>query len=203
MTRRLFETFSFSFARHAVFVGLLLVASAASAARMAGQNFDDRIRLADTDLVLNGVGLRGVLMLKGYAAGLYLTGKARTPEQVLAQRGAKRVQMKMLIDVEAKEFVKAFDVGMRRNNSEAERLAMRDRMAQFNRDVGLIGGVKKGDVIDLDFIPARGLLLSLNGRPRGEPIAGEDLYAGLLKIFIGEQPVDKKLKAGLLGAAQP
>ena len=206
MTHRLFDSFSratVTSTRHAVFVGLLMLASAASAARLAGQNFDERIRLANTDLVLNGVGLRGVLMLKGYTAGLYLVSKARTPEQVLAQKGAKRVQMKMLIDVETKEFVKAFDVGMQRNNTEAEQLAMRDRMAQFNRDVALIGAVKKGDVIDLDFIPARGLLLSLNGQPRGEPIAGEDLYAGLLKIFIGERPVDKKLKAGMLGVPLP
>jgi hypothetical protein len=198
-----FDRFSPSTIRRAVFVGLLLVASAASAARLAGQNFDDRIRLANTDLVLNGIGLRGVLMLKGYTAGLYLVSKARTAEQVLALKGAKRVQMKMLIDVETKEFVKAFDVGMQRNNTEAEQLAMRERMAQFNHEVALIGAVKKGDVIDLDFIPARGLLLSLNGQPRGEPIAGDDLYAGLLKIFIGERPVDKKLKAGMLGLPVP
>ncbi len=206
MTHRSFDWFSrasFTAARRTVFVGLLMLASAASAMRLAGQNFDDRIRLADTDLVLNGVGLRGVLMLKGYTAGLYLVSKARTPEQVLALKGAKRVQMKMLIDVETKEFVKAFDVGMRRNNTETEQLAMRDRMAQFNHDVALIGAVKKGDVIDLDFIPSRGLLLSLNGQPRGEPIAGEDLYASLLKIFIGERPVDKKLKAGMLGLPVP
>lgn len=206
MTHRSFDWFSrasFTAACRTVFVGLLMLASAASAMRLAGQNFDDRIRLADTDLVLNGVGLRGVLMLKGYTAGLYLASKARTPEQVLALKGAKRVQMKMLIDVETKEFVKAFDVGMRRNNTETEQLAMRDRMAQFNHDVALIGAVKKGDVIDLDFIPSRGLLLSLNGQPRGEPIAGEDLYASLLKIFIGERPVDKKLKAGMLGLPMP
>jgi Chalcone isomerase-like len=203
MTLRCFDRISLTPLRRALFAGLLLAASVASAARLAGQNFDDHIRLANTDLVLNGVGLRGVLMLKGYTAGLYLVSKARTPEQVLAVKGAKRVQMKMLIDVETKEFVKAFDVGMQRNNTEAEQAAMRERMVQFNREVALIGAVKKGDVIDLDFIPSRGLLLSLNGQPRGEAIAGEDLYAGLLKIFIGERPVDKKLKAGMLGLPVP
>ena len=34
---------------------------------------------------------------------------------------------------------------------------------------------------------------------KGEALPGEDLYAGLLKIFIGTRPVDTKLKAGLLG----
>ena len=186
-----------------VLVGLVLACSAASAASIAGVNFEDRIRLADTDLVLNGTGLRAVLMFKGYAAGLYLLKKARTPEQVLATPGAKRVQMKMLLDVEAKEFVKAIDVGIKRNSNEAQQTALKDRMAQFDRNVAQIGTVKKGDVVNLDFIPARGLLLTLNGQPRGEPIAGDDLYAGVLKIFIGELPVDKKLKAGLLGTPTP
>ena len=129
-------------------------------------NFEDRIRLADTDLVLNGTGLRAVLMFKGYAAGLYLLKKARTPEQVLATPGAKRVQMKMLLDVEAKEFVKAIDVGIKRNSSEAQQAALKDRMAQFDRNVAQIGTVKKGDVVNLDFIPARGWPLSVSSKPR-------------------------------------
>ena len=49
----------------------------AQAAVIEGQHFDDRIRLADTELVLNGVGLRAVAWLKGYAAGLYLRAEGR------------------------------------------------------------------------------------------------------------------------------
>ena len=180
---------------------LLGVSALASAARIGGVGFDERVRLADAELLLNGVGLRAVLTFKGYAAGLYLPERATTPAQVLATPGPKRVQMKMMVDVPTKEFVKAFDVGMKRNHTEAEHQALQERMLQFDRNVTLIGAVKKGDVIDLDFLPPRGLVLRINGQPRGEPIPGEDLYAGLLKIFIGERPVDKKLKAGLLGAA--
>ncbi|MDH4290227.1 MAG: chalcone isomerase family protein, partial [Aquincola sp.] len=33
----------------------------------------------------------------------------------------------------------------------------------------------------------------------GDPVAGEDLYAALLLCFLGDRPVDKELKAGLLG----
>jgi Chalcone isomerase-like len=191
----------FTVLKRALFAALLFATLGASAARIADQNFDDRIRLADTDLVLNGVGLRAVLWLKGYAAGLYLTQKATTPAQVLATKGPKRVQMKMMLEVEAKEFTKAFDVGMKRNNTEAEQAAMKDRMEQFDRNIELIGKVKKGDVVNLDFVPGQGLILSVNGQPRGTPVPGEDIYAGVLKCFIGELPVDKNLKAGLLGAA--
>jgi hypothetical protein len=185
-------------------LGLALWLAAAAvpsqAASIAEQQFEDRVRVANTELVLNGLGLRAVAWLKGYAAGLYLTAKADTAAGVLATKGPKRVQMKMMVEVDAKEFVKAFNKGIERNLSTAEQEAVRDRAGQFSRAVAAIGKLKKGDVVDLDFLPARGLLLSLNGAARGQPIPGEDLYSGLLKIFIGERPVDDSLKAGLLGA---
>lgn len=178
---------------------LLSAAVGVQAAVIEGQHFDDRIRLADTELVLNGVGLRAVAWLKGYAAGLYIAQKATTPEAVVAVKGPKRIRMKMMVEVESKEFVKAFDKGMKRNLSEADFAALTDRMAKFDAMVNALVKLKKGDVVDLDYLPSRGLVLSLNGVAKGEALPGEDLYAGLLKIFIGTRPVDTKLKAGLLG----
>lgn len=185
-----------------LFALLLLLATAfgAHAARIEDQTFDDRISLANTELQLNGLGLRAVAWLKGYAAGLYLVEKATTPAAVLAQKGPKRVQLKLMVDVDSKEFVKAFGKGMRRNHSEAEQAVLRERMARFDAIVTALGKLKKGDVVDLDWLPGQGMRLALNGRPRGEMLPGEDLYAGLLKIFIGRDPVDTRLKAGLLGS---
>ena len=180
---------------------LLVVSLGAQAAVIEGQQFDDRIRLADAELVLNGVGLRAVAWFKGYAAGLYLGRKARTADAALAEQGPKRVRMKLMVEVEAKEFAKAFDKGMKRNLSAAEREALADRIERFDRTVLALGVLKKGDVVDLDWLPARGLVLSVNGKPRGEPFAGEAFYAAILKIFIGADPVDENLKAGLLGQA--
>lgn len=185
--------------RHLLAALLLSVSAAIPAATIEGQRFDDRIRLADVDLALNGVGLRAVAWLKGYAAGLYLPQKASTPAAVIAQKGPKRIQLKMMVDVGSEEFRKAWDKGMTRNHSAAEYEPMRERIARFSATIGAIGKLKKGDVIDLDFLPGKGLQLSLNGKPRGEPLPGEDLYAGLLKIFVGNVPVDARLKAGLLG----
>jgi Chalcone isomerase-like len=179
---------------------LLLASFSATAARIDQFSFDDRVRLAGSELVLNGVGLRSVAWLKGFAAGLYLREKASSPAGALAQLGPKRLQMKMILEVETKEFIKAFDKSLNRNNTEAERAALKDRVAQFDRILEQIGVIRKGDVVNLDFIPGQGLILSVNGSPRGRPVAGEDLYASLLKVFIGDRPVDKKLKAGLLGA---
>ena len=176
----------------------LLMGTSASAAEVDGHRFDDRIRVADTDLVLNGIGFRAVLMFKAYAAALYLTEKADKPAGVLAVKGAKRIQIKMLLDVDAKEFSKAVNVGIPRNSTEEETAALKDRMDQFDLSIDAIGKIRKGDMVTLDFVPGKGLVFSLNGVVKGRPIAGADFYAGVLRIFIGDKPVDQKLKAGLL-----
>lgn len=167
--------------------------------RIEGQTFEAQVRLADAELRLNGVGLRATAWIKGYAAGLYLRRKTASAAEVLAMPGPKRLQMRMLLDVPADEFVKAFEKGVTRNTPAGDLPGLRDRMQQFDRLISGIGKVRKGDVVDLDFVPERGLVLSLNGKPRGEAIPGEDLYAGLLRIFIGERPADRELKTGLLG----
>ena len=182
-------------------VTLFCVAAAlgAQAATISGQRFDDRIRLADTELQLNGLGLRAEVWLEGYAAGLYLPVKTTQVAEAIAEPGPKRLRLKMMLDVPAKEFNKAVVKGVGRNSSPAEQDAVRERIDRFMALITAAGTVKKGDTIDLDFLPDRGLLLSINSRPQGEAIAGADVYAAVLRIFLGERPVDRELKAGLLG----
>jgi Chalcone isomerase-like len=187
---------------------LLCVAAAAALApgvraappiKVEGYTFAGQARLADTTLELNGAGYRAVAWLKGYAAGLYLPRRATTPAQVLAMPGPKRLQLRMLQDVETEEFVKAFDKGIARNTPAADVTRLAERMARFDAQLRALRKVAKRDVVDLDFVPGTGLQMSVNGKPRGEPLPGDDLYAALLRIFIGDKPTDPELKVGLLG----
>lgn len=186
-------------AASAVVAVALLPTLARAQVRIEGQTFDATARVAEAPLVLNGVGLRAVAWFKGYAAGLYLPAKAATPAQVLASTGAKRLQLRLLQDVPAAEFVKAIDKGIARNSAAAAQPALNERRLQFDAQVQALGQVKKGDLVNLDFVPGRGLVFTHNGQPRGDAIPGDDFYAAVLGIFIGERPVDDRLKAGLLG----
>jgi Chalcone isomerase-like len=174
-------------------------AQAAPAVKVEGTTFPGEATVGAQALQLNGVGLRAVAWFKGYAAGLYVRERVRSTEQVLALSGAKRLQMRMLVEVDTEEFVKAFNKGVTRNTRPSDLSALTERMQRFDVVVRAIGKVRKRDVIDLDWLPGHGLQLALNGQPCGAPIPGEDLYAALLRIFIGEKPVDAELKLGLLG----
>jgi len=176
------------------------VAPAFAQLKIAGQTFEGSASVGGSTLVLNGVGVRAVAWIQGYAAGLYLAEKTGAAEQAMAMAGAKRIRMVMLQEVSTEEFVKAIDKGIGRNMPESVQPVLAERRAKFDTQVRAVGNVKKGDVVNLDFVPAQGLLFVLNGQVRGEPIPGADFYAAVLSIFLGDKPVDKKLKAGLLGA---
>ena len=165
-----------------------------------GIPFDNALQLQGADLVLNGVGVRAVAWIKGYAAALYLTQRSTQVDAVLSAPGPKRLRLHMLMDVPASEFSKAFDKGVRRNVAPAELPRLQARIERFEAVIAALKTVHKGDVVDLDFDPTKGLVFQLNGTLRGESLPGADFYAAVLKSFIGEQPYDKGLRAGLLGA---
>jgi hypothetical protein len=56
--------------------------------------------------------------------------------------------------------------------------------------------------VALDFDPQGGTRVSLNGKELGKPIAGADFYRALLRVWLGDQPVQDSLKRALLGAPQ-
>ena len=190
--------------RRALLLSALLVAVGAQAQDaprlIEGQAFAGHMSVAGTELRLNGTGLRAVAWFKGFVAGLYLTGRASTPAQVLAQSGPKRLELRMLQEVPAAEFVKALQRGIDRNATPDERVALAARVQRFAEQISATGTVRKGAVIDLDLDPQRGLLFTMNGTLRGAPVEGDDFYAALLRAFIGEHPYDERLKAGLLGS---
>jgi len=177
----------------------LLVSTCASAATFEGVRFDDSIRLANRELRLNGMGIRAVFIIRGYVAGLYLTDRATTMQDVMAMPGPKRIQLRMLRDAKSTDFTKALVAGIKKNASPSELEALHERIAQLESAIETFGTTAKGDTINLDFEPERGLTLSVNGVMKGSAIAGADFFGAVLGIFVGGHPIDARLKKGLLG----
>jgi hypothetical protein len=164
-----------------------------------GQWFDTTAQVAGSPLLLNGIGVRQVAWFKGFVAGLYLPSRAASVEQALVQAGPKRLQLRLLKEVPAGEFVKALNKGVARNVSPQELQALEPGLQQFDAMISALGKVRTGDVVDLDHEPGRGLVMRVNGTLRGDAVAGEAMFPALLRAFVGDKPYDDKLKAGLLG----
>lgn len=177
----------------------LLWTGAASAASFEGVRFDDSVKLANSELKLNGMGIRAVFIIRGYVAGLYLPDKTSSMQGALDMPGPKRIQLKMLRDAKSADFTKALVAGIKKNASPAELAALQERIVQLEAAIESFGTTAKGDTINLDFEPERGLTLSVNGVMKGSAIAGADFFGAVLGIFVGGKPIDARLKKGLLG----
>ncbi len=180
---------------------LALAASLAAAAEVAG------VKLADTEsltpgsapLVLNGAGVRKRAFFQVYAIGLYLAEKKTAGADAIGAGGAKRVAIHMLRDVGADPFIEALVDGMRENHGEADMKALEPRIKQLAAILAELKEAKKGMRITLDWNPAVGTQLTVEGKLAGKPISGEDFYRALLRIWLGERPVQDDLKKALLG----
>lgn len=179
--------------------GLPAVHAAAPRVLFEGQWFDTMVQVAGSPLVLNGTGVRQVAWFKAFAAGLYLLAPASNVEQALAQPGPKRLQLRMLRDLPAAEFVKALNKGVTRNAPAQELQFLQPGLLQLDQMIGGLGKVRTGDVVDLDHEPGRGLVMRVNGTLRGDAVGGDAMFPALLRAFVGDLPYDEKLKAGLLG----
>ncbi len=152
-----------------------------------------------TTLALNGAGLRTRAFFKVYVAGLYLPQKSTDAQAVLAQKGPRRVVITMLRNVDAETFANALNDGLRDNHTEAQLAAFKAQMATLNTNLKLAGEAKKGDVIQLEYLPDLGTRVLVNRQVVGSPMAGDDFFSALLRIWLGDKPVDSGLKKGLLG----
>ena len=172
----------------------------AQAADVAGVKIDDKTRVANAELTLNGAGLRKRAFFQVYAIGLYVPQKASSPQALLEQPGPKRVAIHMLRDVGAEAFSEALAEGIRANHTEAEMKALEPRIKELTAIIAEVGQAKKGMAFALDWQPPAGTVMLVNGAARGKPITGDDFYRALLKIWIGDKPVQDDLKKALLGS---
>ena len=181
-----------------LFLLAVLFTSSVSAAEVAGVRLEDQAQVGNAGLVLNGAGLRKRLFFQVYAMGLYLPQKAAAAREAIEAAGPKRIAIHMLRDVGAEQFSEALAEGIRANHPQAEAQALEPRVRELAAIMAEVGEAKKGMAITLDWT-GTGTQVLIDGKPAGNPIAGEDFYRGLLRIWLGEHPVQEDLKKALLG----
>lgn len=168
-----------------------------------GVKFEDTDKVAGKDLKLNGAGMRTKFIVKVYAAGLYLPEKKNSVPDILKMDGPRRMTLVMQRDVSSEDFAKAFMDGMNANTDKAEQAHMVSQINKFGEMfVTVEQGLKKGDVLHLDFVPGSGTICELNGKKLNAPIPDVAFYNAVLRIWLGEHPADHSLKPALLGQAK-
>jgi hypothetical protein len=175
---------------------------AAVAAEVSGVKFEDSVKIAGKDLKLNGLGVRTKFVIKVYAAGLYLPEKKNNVPDIMKLDGPRRMTLVMMRDISSDDFGQAFMTGLNNNIDKAEKSKYVTQISKFGEMFGMFEALKKGDVLHLDWIPGTGTQCELNGKRVGEVVPELGYYNAILKIWLGEKPVDSSLKPMLLGEAK-
>ena len=181
-----------------VVLGALCEVGPAHGKECANVSFPDQTTVAGTALTLNGLGLRQATMLKVnvYVAGLYVAKPSTEPSAILGAPTAKQLVLHFVRNVGRSDLNKAWDEGFEANAKE-QLPALKARIEKLKT---LMTDMKTGERLSFIHNPGTGVLVDIGGAAKGT-IEGEDFAKALLSIWLGAQPPNASLKAGLLGGS--
>lgn len=165
------------------------------AAEKNGVIMFDEIKIDETPLKLNGMGLRlaTVFKVKVYVAGLYLETPSKDANAILDSAQVKVVDLEFLRDVGAGSVRDSWKEGFRKGcGSQCESLG-----PTIDTFVSLMTDMKKGDHMRFVFRKG-GTELSIKNVMRGR-VDGAAFSKIMLGIWIGKEPPNPEIKQGMLG----
>ncbi len=176
----------------------MALAMPARALNLAGVQVKERASQGSGSLVLNGAGLRHFLWFDFYVLALYLPEPVHEARSVLDLDVPRQVRITLLHEVSADHNVELLRRGLDANNSPQTLAAIEGQVERFLGLVRHMGTFPKGSVIQFDYLPGTGTQVWLNHHLAGS-FAGETFNRAILRIWLGEHPVQASLKAALLG----
>jgi len=184
------------------FIGALATFAAAPALgrEVNSITLPDAVRLSTEGppLVLVGAGVFRFLFIRDYVCGLYVSSGLKSAEAVLAADMPRRLSLVALRGISAFEFLWGLDRGLSDNLAEGERNALAGEFDRVRQTIRAIDGIERGARVALDYLPGSGVRILVDDVVRAAPFGSKALADALLKVWIGERPLDRALKEALL-----
>jgi hypothetical protein len=113
--------------------------------------------------------------------------------------GARRMSITMLRDIDSAELGKLFSRGIEDNMEKTAFSKLIPGVMRMSQIFFDIKRLKAGDTFLIDWVPGAGTVITVKGIPQGEPFKEPEFFNALLRIWLGPNPADWKLKEALLG----
>jgi hypothetical protein len=177
---------------------LLVTVASAHGKECNGISFPDQVRIDGSTLTLNGLGMRKATFLKVrvYVAALYVAKTSSDPNALLGSNSPKELILNFVRNVDGSDLAKAWNEGFEKN-AKAQLSFFKERIEMLN---SWMGDVKTGEKMTFNFKPGDGVQVSMNAAVKGT-IKGDDFAKVLLSIWLGSDPPNPEIKAGLLGGS--
>ena len=164
---------------------------------VSGVTLPATLKVGNNDLVLNGGGVRVKFFMDIYVAGLYVTTKGTNGDAIAKANEPTAVKIHIVSGMATSERMKdAIAEGFKKSTG-GNTAPLQARIDKFVKLFSL-EPIVKGDVFDNVYTPVVGLQVSKNGKLL-DTIDGLDFKTALWGIWLGADPADKGLKAGMLG----
>ena len=173
-------------------------AGAAQARECKGVSFADQIQMEGSTLALNGLGLRQatVFRVNVYVAALYVAKTSNDPKALLGADTSSAMILHFVRNVAAGDLRKGWTEGFEKNAKD-QLPALQERIAILN---GWMADVKSGQRLTFIYKPGTGVQVDVNGVVKGT-VKGDDFAKAFLSIWLGADPPNPAIKAGLLGGS--
>lgn len=181
-----------------VIVAAALTAGVAHGKECKGVSFPDQAQVEGSNLTLNGLGLRQATFLKVnvYVAALYVAKTSSDPAAILGSGTPTELILQFVREVGADDLRKGWSEGFEKNSKD-QLPALKERIATLN---GWMSDVKSGQRLTFVLKPGAGVQVDVNGMVKGA-IKGDDFAKAFLSIWLGADPPNPEIKAGMLGGA--
>jgi hypothetical protein len=175
---------------------LFCLTSLASAKELAGVTIPETLDAGGKQLVLNGAGIRKKFVIKVYVGALFLEQKNADAAAIIDADKPMAIRMHFVYDkVSAEDTLKSWDGSFNKSTM--------GNIAPVQKEIGLFKQYMnretvKGDFYDMVYVPGTGLTIKVNGKDAGA-IPGLEFKKTLFRVWLGDEPVTKELKEGMLG----
>jgi hypothetical protein len=165
---------------------------------LKGVTMPASIEYDSVPLVLNGAGIRNKYFIDVYVAGLYLKAKSIKEKAITDADETMAVRLHIIsstvtMDRMAEAIREGFDRSMLGRTQKFR--------SQIDMAVEIFKSepVKVNDIYDIWYIPNKGVVAFKNGINLNILIPGLPFKKAMFGIWLCPNPVDKKLKVGMLG----
>jgi len=156
------------------------------------------VKVGESNLSLNGAGIRKKVFFKLYTAGLYTASKSSDGAALASSDAPIGIRLQITSGmVSSDNMSEAISEGFKKSTggNTAPLQAKIDKfITTFKQDP-----ITEGNVFELFYVPGKGVETYKNGKLL-TTIEGQDFRKALFGIWLGSDPVDADLKKGLLGS---
>ncbi len=163
---------------------------------IAGIKLPEQVEWRGQPLVLNGAGLVTHMFSNLFVGALYLPMRQEPAARAMDLPGLKRIRLHILYRQLTANDLQSLLLRSLENNyppREALRLSRK-----FQRLTAGLEELRRGDVLEIDVLPRRGIRVRINGQTMGD-IQDKETAQAMLTVWFGQHPANRTLKLAMLG----